>query len=156
MWIGKYKHRNREILMGKITFTNHAIKAFPFEKLLVKSFLPLIFLEEEIEFLCVNYIFCSDNYLLGLNKEYLNHDTYTDILTFTLSDKYHPVASEIYISVDRVTENAQILNISFRDELYRVMIHGILHLCGYSDDTFVLKTEMTEKEDYYISKLCST
>ena len=142
--------------MGKITFTNHSIKSFSFDRLLIQSFLPLIFLEEEVEFEEVAYIFCSDEYLLGLNKEFLNHDTYTDILTFTLSEESHPLVSEIYISVDRVKDNAQSLNISFLDELYRVMIHGVLHLCGYSDHLPVLKTEMTLKEDYYLNKLRST
>lgn len=142
--------------MGKITFTYHSIKSFQFDKLLVRSFLPLIFLEERVEFMEVSYIFCSDEYLLSLNKEFLNHDTLTDILTFTMSDAPLPIVSEIYISVDRVRENAKELNIDFLDELNRVMIHGVLHLCGYSDHTPKLKKEMTEKEDYYLSKLCST
>ena len=142
--------------MGKITFTNHSIKPFAFEKELVKSFLPLIFLEEKVEYEEVGYIFCTDEYLLGLNKEYLNHDTYTDILTFTLSEESQPIFSEIYISIDRVRDNAQSFGVSFEDELYRVMIHGILHLCGYSDHTPILKTEMTLKEDYYLNKLRST
>lgn len=142
--------------MGKITFTIHSIKSFSFERMLIKSFLPLIFLEEELVFEEVNYIFCNDEYLLGLNKEFLNHDTYTDILTFTLSGDSQPIISEIYISLDRVRDNARTLNVSFLDELYRVMIHGVLHLCGYSDHTPILKTEMTLKEDYYIDKLRST
>ena len=142
--------------MGKITFTYHSIKAFRFNKGLVKSFLPIVFLEEEVEFMDVSYIFCSDDYLLSLNKEFLNHDTLTDILTFTMSDSPLPVVSEIYISIDRVRDNARDLNIDFLDELNRVMIHGVLHLCGYSDHTPELKEEMTGKEDYYLSKLCST
>lgn len=116
----------------------------------------MIFLEENVDFIEVNYIFCKDEFLLGLNKEFLNHDTYTDILTFTLSEDNEPVISEIYISVDRIKDNAQSLNVSFLDEMYRVMIHGILHLCGYSDHTKLLKKEMTLKEDYYLDKLRST
>lgn len=142
--------------MGKFTFAYHSIKSFPFEKMLVKSFLPIIFLEENIAFQEVNYIFCADEYLLGLNKEFLNHDTYTDILTFSLSGDSEPIVAEIYISLDRVKDNAQSLNIPFLEELYRVMIHGILHLCGYSDHTPILKTEMSLKEDYYLNKLRST
>lgn len=142
--------------MGNITFTNHSIKSFRFEKLLLKSFLPLIFIEEDCEFSEVSFIFCSDEYLLGLNKEFLNHDTLTDILTFNLSDVSLPIISEIYISVERVTENARLFSVSFLDELYRVMIHGILHLCGYSDHTPELKSEMTTKENYYLEKLRST
>lgn len=142
--------------MGKITFTNHSIKSFSFERLLIKSFLPLIFLEEKVVFEEIGYIFCNDEYLLGLNKEFLNHDAYTDILTFTLSGDAQPIISEIYISVDRVKDNSISLNTTFLDELYRVMIHGVLHLCGYSDHTPVLKSEMTLKEDYYLYKLRST
>lgn len=142
--------------MGKITFTNHSIKAFRFDKVLVKSFMPLIFLEESFEFMEVSYVFCSDEYLLGLNKEFLDHDTLTDILTFTMSDSLLPIVSEIYISIDRVRENAENLKNDFLDELYRVMIHGVLHLCGYSDHTAELKEQMTSKEDYYLGKLCST
>ena len=142
--------------MRKITFTNHSIKAFRYDKELIKSYLPLIFLEEGVDFMEVSYIFCSDEYLLSLNLEFLNHDTLTDILTFTMSDINLPIVSEIYISIDRVKENANNLNIKFTDELSRVMIHGILHLCGYSDHTPELKKEMTGKEDYYLNKLCST
>ena len=142
--------------MRKITFTNHSIKAFHYDKQLIKSHLPLIFLEEGIDFMEVSYIFCSDEYLLSLNMEFLEHDTLTDILTFTMSDINLPIVSEIYISIERVQENANNLNINFSDELNRVMIHGILHLCGYSDHTPDLKKEMTAKEDYYLTKLCST
>lgn len=142
--------------MGKINFTNHSVKAFRFDKLLIKSFLPLIFLEENVEFTEVTYIFCSDEYLLGLNKEFLNHDTLTDILTFTMSEESLPIVSEIYISIDRIKDNSKELKVEFEEELRRVMIHGILHLCGYSDHTPELKKEMTGKEDYYLAKLCST
>ena len=142
--------------MGKITFTYHSIKTFQFQRLLVKSFLPVIFLEEKVDFVEIGYVFCTDDYLLGLNKEFLNHDTYTDILTFTLSGEGQPIMSEIYISIDRVKDNAVSLKIPFLDELHRVMIHGVLHLCGYSDHTPLLKTEMTLKEDYYLNKLRST
>lgn len=142
--------------MAKITFTIHSIKAFSFDKLLLKSFLPLIFLEEEVNFMEVSYIFCSDEYLLSLNKEFLDHDTLTDILTFTMSDSPLPIVSEIYISIDRVKENASDLKIQFANELNRVIIHGVLHLCGYSDHSPEKKREMTGKEDYYLGKLCST
>jgi rRNA maturation RNase YbeY len=142
--------------MGNITFTNHSIKSFRFDKLLLKSFLPIIFIEEGYEFSEVSFIFCSDEYLLGLNKEFLNHDTLTDILTFTLSDISLPIISEVYISVERVKDNSRLFNVEFLDELYRVMIHGVLHLCGYSDHTPELKSQMTMKENYYLEKLRST
>jgi rRNA maturation RNase YbeY len=91
--------------------------------------------------------------LLKLNQQYLNHDTLTDILTFTLSGSSLPIVSEIYISIERVKENAADLKINFLSELYRVIIHGILHLCGYSDTSKLEKSEMRKKEDYYLSKI---
>lgn len=87
-----------------------------------------------------------------MNIEYLKHDTYTDILTFTLSEKSLPVISDIYISVERVSENASKLAIPFYIELRRVMIHGILHLCGYEDHTPELKKAMRDREDYYLAQ----
>lgn len=142
--------------MGTVTFTFHDIPYFEFEELLLSSFLPTIFIDEKVEWQELDYIFCADEYLLGMNKEYLDHDTYTDILTFTLSDPHLPVISEIYISIDRVRDNANQFSVEFLRELDRVMIHGILHLCGYSDHTSELKKQMTEKEDHYLEKLGST
>lgn len=142
--------------MGTISFNNNQVSFTLKDKLLLKSFLPIIFKEEGYEFKSVSYIFCSDEYLLKLNQKYLKHDTYTDILTFTLSGTSLPIISEIYISIDRVRENAHELNINFSDELHRVMIHGILHLCGYSDHTPRLKTEIHKKEDHYLLLLRST
>lgn len=142
--------------MGTISFNNNQVSFTLKDKLLLKSFLPIIFKEEGYEFKSVSYIFCSDEYLLKLNQKYLKHDTYTDILTFTLSGTSLPIISEIYISIDRVRENAHELNINFSDELHRVMIHGVLHLCGYSDHTPRLKTEIHKKEDHYLSLLRST
>jgi rRNA maturation RNase YbeY len=142
--------------VGTISFNNNQVSFTLKDKLLLKSFLPIIFKEEGYEFKSVSYIFCSDEYLLKLNQKYLKHDTYTDILTFTLSGTSLPIISEIYISIDRVRENARELNISFSDELHRVMIHGILHLCGYSDHTPRLKAEIHKKEDHYLSLLRST
>lgn len=103
-------------------------------------------------FKSISYIFCNDEFLLKLNQQYLNHNTLTDILTFTLSNSGLPLVSEIYISLDRVNENAGNLNIPFIHELYRVMIHGILHLCGYSDHSTAEKLLMREKEDFYLKQ----
>lgn len=91
--------------------------------------------------------------MLKLNQQYLNHDTLTDILTFTLSNSKMPLVSEIYISIERVKENAGSLDIPFLNELHRVMIHGVLHLCGYSDHSDVEKLMMRQKEDFYLSQL---
>jgi len=91
--------------------------------------------------------------LLKLNQQYLNHDTLTDILTFTLSNSSLSIVSEIYISIDRVQENANEMKIDFTKELYRVMIHGILHLCGYKDHTEEEKRIMRQKEDFYLQQI---
>lgn len=139
--------------MGIITFNNHGTKPDIKDKLLLKSLIARIFTEEKTPFKSVSYVFCTDDFLLKLNQEYLNHDTLTDILTFTLSTPSLPVVSEIYISVERVLENSQKLKVNFTTELHRVMIHGILHLCGYSDHTAKEKATMRQKEDYYLSTL---
>jgi probable rRNA maturation factor len=81
----------------------------------------------------LQYIFCSDAYLLAINREYLQHDYFTDIITFNLSEKSQPINAEIYISVERVRENAVDYSSSFKKELHRVIFHGALHLCGYKD-----------------------
>ena len=122
----------------------------------LKSFLISIFKNENTFFKSVSYVFCTDAYLLTLNQRYLNHNTYTDIITFTLSGATSAIISEIYISVERVRENAESLKINYQHELFRVMIHGILHLCGYSDHTPKKKIKMREKENHYLSLLGST
>jgi rRNA maturation RNase YbeY len=101
----------------------------------------------------LSYVFCDDKYLLKLNKEYLNHDTYTDIITFDYGEKKGMINGEIYISIDRVKANAKEFKIYFINELHRVMIHGILHLCGYKDKTLKLQKDMRAKEDFYLSRL---
>lgn len=98
----------------------------------------------------LNFIFCSDKYLLGINRQYLNHDFYTDIITFDYSQGKQ-VSGDIYISIDRVKDNAKTYEVSFQDELLRVLIHGVLHLCGYKDKTKADARLMRQKEDYYLS-----
>lgn len=100
----------------------------------------------------VNYIFCNDAYLLKINQEYLQHDTYTDIITFDNSEVKNEIVSDIFISVERVSENAQTYQITMLQELYRVMIHGALHLSGYKDKTPKDKKLMTEKENFYLAQ----
>lgn len=100
----------------------------------------------------LTYVFCSDEYLHQINLEYLKHDTYTDIVTFNNSDLPDQVMEgDIFISVDRVRENAQDLTISFTNELHRVMIHGVLHLLGYDDKNPASQAAMREKEDSCLS-----
>jgi rRNA maturation RNase YbeY len=98
----------------------------------------------------VNYIFCDDEYLLQMNQQYLQHDTLTDIITFELSPKGQPVISDVYISIDRVKENAASFQTSFLNELLRVIFHGVLHLAGYKDKQQEQEQEMRRKEDEYL------
>ena len=97
------------------------------------------------------FIFCSDEYLLGLNIQYLHHKTLTDIITFDFSEGQKAINGEIYISIDRVKENALKYKKSVDEELHRVIIHGVLHLIGYSDKAKRHKSEMQEKEEAYLS-----
>lgn len=98
----------------------------------------------------LNFIFCSDEYLLSINKQYLDHDTYTDIVTFDSSEDETVIAGDIFISIERIRENATKFGVADRDELHRVIIHGVLHLCGYYDKKKEDKTLMTQKEDQYL------
>lgn len=100
----------------------------------------------------LNYIFCTDDYLLQINRQYLDHDTYTDIITFDNSAIEKLIVGDIFISIDRIRENATKFNVSETDELHRVIIHGALHLLGYKDKTAVTKQKMTKKEDFYLNK----
>jgi probable rRNA maturation factor len=93
----------------------------------------------------VSYIFCSDNYLIELNREYLKHDTLTDIITFPYAKA--PIEGDIFISLDRVQDNAKDFGVAFEQELRRVIIHGVLHLCGYGDKTKAQAAVMRQKED---------
>lgn len=100
----------------------------------------------------INYIFCSDEYLLAINQKYLKHNTYTDIVTFELSAAPQPILADIYISIERVRENAKDLELPFRLELLRVILHGALHLCGLKDKTKEQKQLMRAKEEFYLNK----
>jgi len=99
----------------------------------------------------LNYIFCSDQYLLRINQQYLDHDTYTDIITFDNSEKKGLIEGDIFISIDRIRENSAKFGSGEVDELHRVVIHGALHLVGYPDKTAEKKQIMTAKEDHYLS-----
>ncbi len=105
-----------------------------------------VVLDEGNKIVRLSYVFCDDNYLLKLNQEFLDHNTLTDILTFPYSDE-EGMKGEIFISVERVQDNAKALNIPFDDELKRVMIHGVLHLLGYTDRTAQDKRKMRAKEE---------
>lgn len=134
-----------------IKFTNND-RNFAFAgKTQLKVFLTNLFSKEGKKAGDIQYIFCSDDYLLEINREFLQHDYYTDIITFDLGGA-DEVNAEIYISVDRVKDNASSLGESFRTEMLRVIFHGALHLCGYKDKTKSEITLMREKESEYLKR----
>lgn len=126
----------------------------------LRQWFQAVSLKEKTELKEVNFIFCNDEYLLQLNKTFLNHNTYTDIITFDYSEKKTPLlkskeillslSGDIYISIERIKENARKFNTGFKNELHRVMVHGILHLIGYKDKSKKDKLLMTQKENFYL------
>ena len=127
-------------------------KKFSLEKRTVlKDFIESLFKREKKKLSSINYVFCSDKKLLEINRQFLNHDFYTDIITFDLSESDYTQA-EIYISIDRVRDNAKTLGSSFKSEIHRVIFHGALHLCGYGDKNNIEKKEMRKKEDFFVNQ----
>jgi probable rRNA maturation factor len=114
----------------------------------VKKNLLSLILKEKKRAENISFTFCDDSFLLALNKKFLHHNTLTDIITFQYPTK--KLSSEIFISIPRVKENAKKFKTPFETELYRVLIHGILHLCGYKDKTSINKKEMRKREEYYL------
>ena len=100
----------------------------------------------------LNFIFCGDEYLLGINQQYLKHDTYTDVITFDNAEAPNTVSGDIFISIDRIRENAALYGHALQAELCRVMIHGTLHLLGYKDTSKSDKKRMTEKENEHLAQ----
>jgi probable rRNA maturation factor len=120
------------------------------DKLKIRNWIKKI-VELEKKYLgTINYIFVSDEYLLKLNNESLKHDYYTDIITFDYSEN-SMISGDLFISIDRVIDNAKQLNVLFIDELHRVMIHGVLHLCGYGDKSAKEEKIMRSKEDFSLT-----
>lgn len=116
----------------------------------LKAFIERIFKKEKKALAGITYIFCSDEMLLQMNRDFLQHDYYTDIITFGLSDKNQPIEAEIYISIDRVKDNAKEMGITYHTEMLRVIFHGALHLCGYKDKKKSETLLMRQKEDQYL------
>ncbi|MEP7163099.1 MAG: rRNA maturation RNase YbeY [Ferruginibacter sp.] len=117
----------------------------------LKTFIASIFKKEKKDANTISYIFCSDVYLLNINRQFLKHDYYTDIITFNLTNSSaDPTIAEIYISIDRVKDNARIQGVHIRQELHRVIIHGVLHLCGFKDKSALQKKIMRSQEDNYL------
>lgn len=136
--------------MEKVNFSNADTNYRVRDKKKITHLIKELFNIESQGLQSINYIICTDKYLLDINKKFLHHDFYTDIITFDLSDIPDQTISEIYISIDRVKENATTINVNEQIELLRVIIHGALHLCGYNDKRKSEITIMREKEDYYL------
>jgi probable rRNA maturation factor len=117
----------------------------------LKEFIENLFVKEKKKLIELTYIFCSDEYLLQINRTHLKHNYYTDIITFDLSESPKATIGEIYISIERVRENAVKLGVSIKEELHRVIFHGALHLCGYKDKTKSDEIKMRQAEERYLS-----
>lgn len=125
------------------------------ERKRLKAFIQSIFDKNRRQLSSLTIIFCSDEYLLGINKQFLQHDYYTDIITFNLSNDIKIIDGEIYISIDRVKDNALFNYVTVKQELHRVIFHGILHLCGFKDKSILSKKNMTLQEDYSLERYFS-
>lgn len=136
---------------GQINFFQEDIAAKIAGKKAIKSWIESVGVAEKAIFQGdLNIVFCSDEYLLGINKQYLSHDYYTDIITFGGSQKGE-IGGEIYISLERVRENSKEYGIRYADELHRVIVHGVLHMIGYKDKSDKDVKQMRSKEDLYLS-----
>lgn len=122
-------------------------------KTILRGVIIELFRKEGKQLEALSIVFCSDEYLLTLNQQFLQHDYYTDILTFAMSERNAPIAGELYISVDRVRENALLLGVPVMQELRRVIFHGVLHLCGYKDKLKKDQVIIRQKEDRYLRLL---
>lgn len=137
--------------MSKLSYFFEEIKPVKLHKKAIQNTISFLIKNEHKHPGEVSVIFCSDDYLLKINEQYLNHNYYTDIVTFDYVEN-SVISGDLFISVDRVEENAGEMGVSFDEELYRVVFHGILHLCGYKDKTNAEKKVMREKEDFYLEK----
>jgi probable rRNA maturation factor len=117
----------------------------------LKKFIDSIFKKEGKKLSTLNYIFCTDQALLEINRQYLHHDFYTDVISFNLSDSPDEIIADVYISLDRIRENAKSFKKSIKEELHRVIFHGVLHLCGYHDKISSDKKIMRQKEEIYLN-----
>lgn len=130
-----------------INFTPHEVKLNLKNRTRLKTFIKDLFAREGQGLRNLQYVFCTDEYLLQINQEFLQHDTLTDIVTFELGEDPAITEGEIYISVDRIKENALKFGVTEEQELHRVIFHGALHLCGYKDKTKDQSALMREKEN---------
>lgn len=138
--------------MSQIIFHDHLTHSHLKNRSTLKKFLRDLFVVEKKQLDRVNFIFCTDNFLLALNQEFLKHDYFTDTMTFLYSEKTKPIKGEVYISIDRIKSNAEKFKIPFQTELLSILIHGCLHLCGYEDKSTASKKKMALLQEKYLAK----
>lgn len=136
-----------------IKFNNIDVSYVIKNKMITKKWIKDAIKEEMKSFEYIFINLCSDQYLLDMNITSLNHDYFTDIITFQLNDITEPIEGDIYISIDRIKENSRLMGVNIETEFRRVLIHGILHLCNYKDKEKKDKLLMTKKENYYLNKI---
>lgn len=136
----------------KVRFFSHDARPVLRNRTILKKFIESIFRKEKQNLESINYVFCSDRSVLQINEKYLHHDFYTDVITFNLSPDNKAIVAEVYISVERVRDNARNLGTSLKSELHRVLFHAALHLCGYDDKEKKDLEEMREREDQLLFK----
>ncbi len=144
--MNNYNLRSKKTISFFIENINYRLT----DKNRLKSWISKVCEKESVVINSLIFVFSDDDFLLQINKKYLRHNTLTDIITFDLSDDLC-LDGEIYISLDRVKDNAKKFDVKYVNEIHRVMIHGVLHLIGYNDKTPSQKRKMTAKEDYYLS-----
>ena len=136
----------------KIHFFSHDIPTSLKNTTNLKHFIESIFKRERQKLDSINYIFCNDKVILEINKKYLNHDFYTDVITFDLSPDKKAISAEVYISIERIRDNAKQLGLSIKSELHRVLFHAALHLCGYNDKKKKDKEMMRKRENELLAR----
>ena len=137
---------------AKVRFFSNDVHASLRNRVALKQFIESIFKKEKQNLDSLNYIFCSDKIVLAINKKFLNHDFYTDVITFNLSTNSKHLSAEVYISLDRVKDNAKKIGVPLQSELHRVLFHAALHLCGYNDKKKGDIERMRKKENQLLSK----
>ena len=150
---------NSEIMVtakkAKVHFFSYDIPTSLKNTASLKNFIESIFKKERQSLDSINYIFCSDKIILEINKKYLNHDFYTDVITFDLSPDNRSISAEVYISIERIRDNAKELGLTIKSEIHRVLFHAALHLCGYNDKKKKDKEIMRKKEGELLIKYFS-
>ncbi len=139
-----------------VNFFSEGVNFILKDKTLLRSWLIQCAFAEKKKIGTLNYIFCSDIHLKKINNRYLNHNYFTDIITFPDTEQTGKLTGgDIFISIERVKENARAYNVTFTEELHRVMVHGLLHLCGHEDKTVQHQKRMRKLEDFYLERLTS-